>query len=110
MMSATDRTWSGKKKQFSEMHGHDAKAQADQFHMLEPSHEKMQKIVIRFSNAKDSRDIPGKEAAEAHLVGFFQEATLCAIHGKCKTLMVKDIGLVRCLEGMEDSSRHFQAF
>ena len=28
------------------------------------------------------------------VVGLFQDATLCTIHGKHKTLMVKDIGLV----------------
>jgi len=34
-----------------------------------------------------------QEAAEAYLVGLFQDAQLCAIHGKRVTVMSKDIEL-----------------
>ena len=35
------------------------------------------------------------EAAEAYLVGLFEDSNLCAIHGKRVTIMVKDIQLAR---------------
>jgi histone H3 len=40
-----------------------------------------------------------QEAAEAYLVGLFEDANLCAIHAKRVTLMVKDIQLARRLRG-----------
>jgi histone H3 len=40
-----------------------------------------------------------QEAAEAYLVGIFEDANLCAIHAKRVTLMVKDIQLARRLRG-----------
>lgn len=36
-----------------------------------------------------------QEAAEAYLVGLFEDANLCAIHGKRVTLYVKDMQLAR---------------
>ena len=36
-----------------------------------------------------------QEAAEAHLVGLFEDANLCTIHSKRVTVMVKDIQLAR---------------
>jgi len=40
-----------------------------------------------------------QEAAEAYLVGLFQDAQLCAIHGKRVTVMSKDIQLARSIRG-----------
>ena len=40
-----------------------------------------------------------QEASEAYLVGLFQDAQLCAIHGKRVTVMSKDIQLARRIRG-----------
>lgn len=42
-----------------------------------------------------------QEAAEAHLVGLFEDANLCAIHGKRVTLMPKDLQLARRIRGFQ---------
>lgn len=40
-----------------------------------------------------------QEAAEAHLVGLFEDCMLCAIHGKRVTIMPKDMQLARRIRG-----------
>mmetsp|Transcript_14887 Transcript_14887/g.51507 ORF Transcript_14887/g.51507 Transcript_14887/m.51507 type:complete len:128 (-) Transcript_14887:87-470(-) len=40
-----------------------------------------------------------QEATEAHFVQLFEDANLCAIHGKRVTIMVKDIQLARRIRG-----------
>ena len=40
-----------------------------------------------------------QEAAEAYLVGLFDDTNLCAIHAKCVTIMPKDIQLARRIRG-----------
>ena len=40
-----------------------------------------------------------QEAAEAYLVGLFEDSNLCAIHAKWVTIMPKDIQLARCIHG-----------
>ena len=40
-----------------------------------------------------------QEAAEAYLVGLFEDSNLCAIHGKRITIMPKDIQLARRIRG-----------
>ena len=40
-----------------------------------------------------------QEAAEAHLVGLFEDSNLCAIHAKRVTVMPKDIQLARRIRG-----------
>ena len=40
-----------------------------------------------------------QEAAEAYLIGLFEDTNLCAIHAKCITIMPKDIQLARCIRG-----------
>ena len=40
-----------------------------------------------------------QEAAEAHLVGLFEDANLCAIHAKRVTIMPKDMELARRIRG-----------
>ncbi len=42
-----------------------------------------------------------QEAAEAHLVGLFEDANLCTIHAKRVTLMPKDMQLARRIRGPE---------
>lgn len=41
-----------------------------------------------------------QEATEAYLVGLFEEANLCAIHGKRVTIMPRDLQLALRLKGM----------
>jgi len=40
-----------------------------------------------------------QEAAEAYLVGLFQDAQLCTVHAKSVTVMSKDIQLARRIRG-----------
>ena len=40
-----------------------------------------------------------QEAAEAYLVGLFEDTNLCAIHAKRVTIMSKDIQLARIIRG-----------
>ena len=40
-----------------------------------------------------------QEAAEAHLIGLFEDSNLCAIHGKRVTIMPKDMQLARRIRG-----------
>ena len=40
-----------------------------------------------------------QEAAEAYIVGIFEDAQLCAIHGKRITVMNRDIRLARRMRG-----------
>jgi len=40
-----------------------------------------------------------QEAAEAHLVGLFEDANLCTIHAKRVTIMPKDLQLARRIRG-----------
>lgn len=41
-----------------------------------------------------------QEAAEAHLVGLFEDTNLCAIHAKRVTIMPKDMQLARRIRGI----------
>jgi histone H3 len=40
-----------------------------------------------------------QEAAEAYLIGFFEDTNLCAIHAGRVTIMPKDMGLARRIRG-----------
>ena len=40
-----------------------------------------------------------QEAAEAYLVGLFEDANLCAVHAKRVTIMTKDLALARRIRG-----------
>lgn len=40
-----------------------------------------------------------QEAAEAYLVGLFEDTNMCAIHAKRVTIMPKDIQLARRIRG-----------
>ena len=40
-----------------------------------------------------------QEAAEAYLIGLFEDTNLCAIHAKRVTIMPKDIQLARRIRG-----------
>jgi histone H3 len=44
-----------------------------------------------------------QEAAEAFLVGLFEDTNLCAIHAKRVTIMPKDIELARRIRGVKSS-------
>lgn len=41
-----------------------------------------------------------QEAAEAHISSLFEDANLCAIHGKRVTVMPKDMQLARRIRGV----------
>lgn len=41
-----------------------------------------------------------QEAAEAHLIGLFEDSNLCTIHAKRVTLMPKDMQLARRIRGV----------
>jgi histone H3 len=41
-----------------------------------------------------------QEAAEYFMVDVFNDTKLCALHGKCKTIMVKDLVLACCIRGI----------
>ena len=43
-----------------------------------------------------------QEAAEAYLVGLFEDTNLCAIHAKRVTIMPRDIQLARRIRGERD--------
>lgn len=45
-------------------------------------------------------------AAEDYLSGLFEDANLCAIHGKRVTIQVKDMHLAKRLRGQGDISNH----
>ncbi|KAG2410594.1 histone H3.2 histone H3.1 Major histone [Vigna angularis] len=49
-----------------------------------------------------------QEAAEAYLVGLFEDTNLCAIHAKRVTIMPKDIQLARRIRGERESFQNFQ--
>lgn len=55
--------------------------------------------VIRF---QESALFALQEAAEAYLVGLFEDANLCAIHAKRVTIMTKDLQLARRIRGRQD--------
>jgi len=50
-----------------------------------------------------------QEAAEAHLVSFFEDTNLCAIHAKRVTIQAKDMSLARRLRShqLEQYARDF---
>ncbi len=54
------------------------------------------KIDLRFQS---TAVLALQEAAEAYLVGVFEDANLCAIHAKRVTIMPKDMQLARRLRG-----------
>jgi len=43
--------------------------------------------------------LANQEAAEAYLIGLFEDTNLCAIHGKRVTIMPKDMQLTRRIRG-----------
>ncbi len=42
-----------------------------------------------------------QEAAEYFMVDVFYNTNLCALHGKRKTIMVKDLAVACCIQGIE---------
>ena len=67
-----------------------------------PFHRLVREISQDFSNDKRYKGtsvLALQEAAEAYLVGLFEDTNLCAIHGKRVTIMPKDIQLARRIRG-----------
>lgn len=46
-----------------------------------------------------------QEAAEAYLVGLFEDTNLCAIHARRVTIMVRDMQLARRIRGEKFDSK-----
>jgi len=69
---------------------------------LLPFHELVREVAQEYTNVprfQVSAVLALQEAAEAYLVGLFQDAQLCAIHGKRVTVMSKEIQLARRIRG-----------
>jgi histone H3 len=65
----------------------------------------VQKIVQQVSGKSDLRMqstaiLALQEAAEYFMVDVFNNTKLCALHGKHKTIMHKDLILVCCIQGI----------
>ncbi|GMH24691.1 hypothetical protein Nepgr_026534 [Nepenthes gracilis] len=55
---------------------------------------------VKFASTRKSHAVLAlQEAAEAYLVGLFEDTNLCAIHAKRVTIMPKDIQLARRIRG-----------
>ncbi len=61
--------------------------------------EVMQSVTLKDHRWQADALLAMQEAAEAHIVGLFEDAYLCTLHGKRVTLMVKDIQLARRIRG-----------
>ena len=49
---------------------------------------------------KEEKEIKeNQEASESYLVCLLEDANLCAIHGKCMTIMPRDFQLAHCIRG-----------
>jgi histone H3 len=62
----------------------------------------VREIAAQFANDKrfqSSAILALQEAAEAYLVGLFEDTNLCAIHAKRVTIMPKDMRLARRIRG-----------
>jgi histone H3/H4 len=46
-----------------------------------------------------------QEAAEAFLIGLFDDCNYCAMHAKCVTIMPKDMHLVKCIRNLPEWKR-----
>jgi histone H3 len=58
-----------------------------------------QSIVLTDIRYQSSAILALQEAAEAYLIGLFEDTNLCAIHAKRVTIMPKDIQLARRIRG-----------
>jgi histone H3/H4 len=62
-----------------------------------------QKNDVRFQS---SALMALQEAAEAYLVGLFEDTNLCAIHARRVTIMVRDLQLARRIRGEKFESKN----
>ncbi|KAJ1695909.1 hypothetical protein LUZ63_012607 [Rhynchospora breviuscula] len=62
-------------------------------------YQKSTELLIRKLPFQSSAVAALQEAAEAYLVGLFEDTNLCAIHAKRVTIMPKDIQLARRIRG-----------
>ena len=51
------------------------------------------------ASVRSACTVPPPQAAEAYLVGIFEDTNLCAIHAKRVTIMPKDVQLARRIRG-----------
>ncbi len=67
----------------------------------------VRKIAINFKSdlrMQSTAVLALQEASEAYLVCLFEDTNECAMHGKCVTIMPKDMRLARRIQG-EDERR-----
>merc|ERR1711927_76863 len=62
-------------------------------------YQKSTELLIRKLRFQSHAVLALQEAAEAYLVGLFEDTNLCAIHAKRVTIMPKDIQLARGIRG-----------
>ncbi|CAN6542167.1 unnamed protein product [Malus baccata var. baccata] len=62
-------------------------------------YQKSTELLIRKLPFQSHAVLALQEAAEAYLVGLFEDTNLCAIHAKRVTIMPKDIQLARRIRG-----------
>ena len=72
-----------------------------------PTFSQVKEVCQEYAPTKDYRWqasalLALQEMAEAYLVALFEDANLCAIHGKRVTIMVKDVQLARRIRGLGD--------
>ena len=62
-------------------------------------HDDPARVSVRTPSPPRPRLRSTEEAAEAYLVGLFEDTNLCAIHAKRVTIMPKDVQLARRIRG-----------
>merc|ERR1719296_377051 len=62
-------------------------------------YQKSTELLIRKLPFQTSAVLALQEAAEAYMVGLFEDTNLCAIHAKRVTIMPKDMQLARRIRG-----------
>ena len=75
-----------------------------------------QRLVRKIANAfksdlhfQSSAIMALQEASETHLVGFFEDTSICAIHAKRVTIFPKDIQLARRVSGERTRKRSYDS-
>jgi histone H3 len=64
----------------------------------------VQEITLKFGKSylqmQSTAVLALQKAAEYFMIDVFNNTNLCALHGKCKTIMLKDLVLACCIQGI----------
>jgi histone H3 len=64
----------------------------------------VRKLILKFGKSnlqmQSTAVLALQEAAEYFMIDVFSNANLCAMHGKCVTIKVKDLVLACCIRGI----------